>query len=56
MRNVLSSCRKNPNQKFYAIQDFTAELFEQKAFKEWDIMIEAEPIEITSQILPSPTI
>lgn len=56
MRNVLSSCRKNPNQKFQAIQEFSKDLFGQKSLKDWGIIIEAEPLQIESQILPTPTI
>jgi PAZ domain len=40
MRNVLSACRKNPEQKFQAIQDFTKDLFSQKALKDWGISID----------------
>lgn len=56
MRDVLASCRKNPAQKFKAIQDFSRDLFSQKALKEWGVIIEAEPIQIQSTILPMPTI
>jgi hypothetical protein len=48
MRDVLASCRKNPAQKFKAIQDFSKDLFNQKALQEWGIIIEHEPMEITS--------
>lgn len=54
MRDVLASCRKNPAQKFKAIQDFSKDLFKQKALKDWGVIIESEPIEISSQILPMP--
>ena len=40
MRDVLASCRKNPAQKFKAIQDFSKELFSQKALQDWGIIIE----------------
>jgi len=56
MRDVLSSCRKNPAQKFKAIQDFSHDLFSQKSLKDWGISIESEPLEIMSTILPMPTI
>lgn len=56
MRDVLAACRKNPAQKFKAIQDFSKDLFNQKALKEWGISIEAQPMEIQSQILPVPHI
>lgn len=52
MRDVLASCRKNPAQKFKAIQDFSRDLFGQKALQDWGIMIESEPMEIASHILP----
>ena len=55
MRDVLASCRKNPAQKFKAIQDFSKELFSQKALREWGIIIEEEPLEVQSHILPMPT-
>jgi hypothetical protein len=48
MRNVLQSCRKNPSQKFQAIQDFSKDLFGQKALKDWGIVVDPEPINITS--------
>jgi hypothetical protein len=48
MRNVLQSCRKNPTQKFSAIQEFSKDLFSQKALKDWGIIIDAKPIQITS--------
>jgi len=54
MRDVLAACRKNPAQKFKAIQDFSKDLFKQKALKDWGVIIESEPIEIGSQILPMP--
>ena len=54
MRDVLASCRKNPAQKFKAIQDFSKDLFKQKALKDWGVIIDSEPIEISSQILPMP--
>jgi hypothetical protein len=56
MRNVLQACRKNPTQKFEAIQEFSKDLFKQKALKDWGISIEAEPITIQSTILPMPVI
>lgn len=56
MRNVLASCRKNPNQKFNAIQDFSKDLFSQQALKDWGIIIETTPMEIQSTLLPCPTI
>jgi hypothetical protein len=52
MRDVLQSCRKNPEEKFKAIQDFSQDLFSQKALRDWGVIIEAEPIQIQSQILP----
>ena len=39
-----------------AIQDFSKDLFGQKALKDWGISIEPEPMSISSQILPMPTI
>jgi hypothetical protein len=56
MRNVLSSCRKNPAQKFQAIQDFSKDLFGQKALRDWGIIIDTKPMSINSNILPLPTI
>lgn len=56
MRDVLASCRKNPAQKFKAIQDFSRDLFGQKALKQWGITIEEDPMEINSQILALPTL
>jgi hypothetical protein len=55
MRDVLASCRKNPAQKFKAIQDFSKELFSQKALRDWGIIIEEQPLEVQSHILPTPT-
>lgn len=56
MKNVLQACRKNPDQKFQAIQDFSKTLFTQKALKEWGLDIQCKPMEINSNILPLPTI
>ena len=56
MRDVLGSTRKNPMQKFKAIEDFSYDLFGQKALKDWGVIIDNEPITIESQILPLPTI
>jgi hypothetical protein len=43
-------------QKFKAIEDFSYDLFGQKALKDWGVIIDSEPIQIESQILPLPTI
>jgi hypothetical protein len=56
MRDVLGATRKNPMQKFKAIEDFSYDLFGQKALKDWGVIIDSEPIQIESQILPLPTI
>lgn len=56
MRDVLASCRKNPAQKFKAIQDFSRDLFGQNALKAWGITIEEDPMEINSHILALPTL
>lgn len=56
MRDVLGSTRKNPMQKFKAIEDFSVDLFGQKALRDWGIIIDSEPLAIESQILPVPTI
>jgi hypothetical protein len=56
MREVLASCRKNPAQKFKAIEDFSHDLFSQKALKDWGVIIDTEPMMINSSILPTPEI
>jgi len=56
MRDVLASCRKNPQQKFKAIENFSHDLFSQKALKDWGVIIDTEPMVINSSILPTPVI
>lgn len=56
MRDVLASCRKNPAQKFKAIQDFSKDLFSQKVLKEWGVIVDTQPLNIESTVLPMPTI
>ena len=51
MRNMLTACRKNPNEKFNAIEEFTHDFFSQKSLKKWDLIIESKPIEIETKIL-----
>jgi hypothetical protein len=39
MRDILASTRKNPDQKFKEINDFTKTLFEKEALANWGISI-----------------
>ena len=48
---MLMACRKNPNEKFNAIEEFAHDFFKQKALKKWDIKIDAKPISIETKIL-----
>ena len=48
---MLTACRKNPNEKFNAIEEFTHDFFSQKSLKKWDLIIESKPIEIETKIL-----
>ena len=54
MKTVLAASRKNPHEKFEAIQEFCKNLFGQKALKDWGITIEPEPVQAKSTILPTP--
>jgi hypothetical protein len=54
MRDVLASCRKDPCQKFKAIEDFSRDLFSSPALRDWGVEIDEDPMEIVSKILPPP--
>jgi hypothetical protein len=56
MREVLMTCRKDPIQKLKAIEDFSKDLFGQKALKDWGITIELEPMHFKTRVLPKPMI
>ncbi|CDW88329.1 piwi-like protein 1 [Stylonychia lemnae] len=56
MRELLTSSRKTPNQKFNAIEGFSKKLFAQKILKEWGIEVDMKPMEFKSKVLESPLV
>lgn len=54
MRSIMQSCRKNPNEKYEMIEDFSRQLFSSKSLKDWGLTIKSNPLVLTSKILPSP--
>lgn len=56
MRNVLASCRKNPEEKQGEIQKFCTTLFKQKTLKDWGVTIDVNPVSLETNVLPTPMI
>lgn len=56
MRNVLASCRKNPEEKQGEIQAFCKGLFSQRTLSDWGVHIGLDPVSLESNILPTPMI
>lgn len=54
MKEVLQTCRKNPQQKLEEIQEFSQLLFEQKSLKDWGIQIDAVPVTMETTVLATP--
>lgn len=56
MREVLSTTRRNPEQKLHEIQEFSRKLFDQKSLRDWGIEIEMQPVSMKTQVLPLPKV
>lgn len=55
MRDCLAACRVNPEQKMREIGDAMKLLGKQPVFREWNLKIEAQPVNLSQQpILPEP--
>ncbi len=54
MRDVLQTCRKNPEEKLYEIREFCKQLFQQKVLGEWGIEIKSAPVEMDTKVLSTP--
>lgn len=54
MRDALAKTRIDPNEKTKRIHDMVKNLFDQKALKDWNIQVEAQPVSMTSCIMAAP--
>jgi len=54
MRDALAHTRIAPDEKVRRIKQMVKTLFSQKAVKDWNIEVEEEPIEMTTNMLAAP--
>jgi len=56
MRDALAKTRIMPGDKMRKIQDMVKNLFQQKAIKDWDLIIEPQPVAMETNVLAAPEI
>jgi len=54
IREILDGARKNPEQKCDSIQTLSKQLINNNVLKNWNIKIEAKPLEFKTSVLPNP--
>lgn len=54
MRDALAQTRIDPQEKIKRIQAMVTELFNQKAIKDWNLVIDQDPIQMTTNVLSTP--
>ena len=54
MRDALARTRIDPAEKIKRIQQMVKTLFSQKSMKDWDLVVEQEPIQMKTNVLGTP--